>query len=491
MGRIIGRDKEKDELLSALKSPAPEFIALYGRRRVGKTYLVKNTFQDMNGVLFFSMTGTKDGLLSEQLENFTKRVGETFFTGARLEIPSTWKQAFSTLTDYIRVSKQKKIVLFFDEFPWLVTKNSRLLQTLQFYWNEYWGNDPRIKLIICGSSASWILKNVVNNRGGLYNRVTRTMHLEPFTLDQAKKFLAYQKVNLPNKQLIELYMVLGGIPHYLAKVKPGLSLAQIVDTLAFGKNSFLMQEFSNLYATLFDTGDGHIELARIIAQHHYGIGQEELARQAPTISSGGSFVRWLKDLEEAGFIQRFKPYLSSKKGIYFKMIDEYSLFYFTWIEPINSSLLARGMRKGYWEGKIHTPEWNSWTGYAFESACYKHIPQISTALTLSPTAVPYSWRYVPIRKTKDSGAQIDLLFDRQDDAITLCEIKYTDKPFVIDKAYAGALTQRIDIFTTKTKTQKALFFAFVSASGLKKTLYSEAIVNGGVVTADDLCKKVD
>ena len=491
MRRVIGREEEQKELLGAIESNAPEFIALYGRRRVGKTYLVKNTLSERKGILFFLVTGIKDGLLSTQLQNFMTAIGETFFyKGAPLETPENWNKAFSVLNDNIKASPKKKIVLFFDEFPWMATQNSYLLQMLEYYWNHYWSNNPKIKLIICGSSAGWILKNIINNRGGLYNRVTRTIQLEPFSLHQVKKFLAHQKVVLSNKQIIQIYMVLGGIPHYLSKIKPGHTSQQTIEELAFKKNSFLLQEFNNLYATLFSTDTGHIELARIIAQHHYGIGQEELAQKALHISSGGSFVRWLEDLEEAGFIQRFKPFLARKKGIYYKMIDEYSLFYFDWIEPLKETLLGKGMRKGYWETKLHTPAWYSWTGYSFESVCYKHIPQISIALKLSPSAVPYAWRFAPTKSSSENGAQIDLLFDRDDGAITVCEIKYTDQPFAIDKQYAEKLTNKIGVFKAKTKTKKDIFLAFVSASGLKKTMYSEAMVSG-IVDADDLFSKAD
>lgn len=285
-------------------------------------------------------------------------------------------------------------------------------------------------------------------------------------------------------------MVLGGIPHYLSKIKPGLSANQIIEDLAFKKNSFLMQEFKNLYATLFSSNEGHIELARLIAQHRYGIGQEELAHKAAHISSGGSFVRKIEDLEETGFITRFKPFLAQKKGIYLKMVDEYSLFYFDWIEPIKSTLLEMGMRKGYWAGKLLSPAWHSWAGYAFEAVCYKHIPQISMALKLEPTAIPHTWRSVPPKGSNEDGAQIDLLFDRDDAAITLCEIKYTDQAFSIDKQYAEKLIIKIGVFKTKTKTKKDIFLAFVSASGLKKTMYSEAMVSG-IVDADDLFKKTE
>jgi len=358
----------------------------------------------------------------------------------------------------------------------MVSRNSRLLQTLEYYWNHHWSRDPRVKLIICGSSSGWILKNIINNKAGLYNRVTRTIHLEPFNLFQTKKYLAYEKIKLTQAQIVHVYMVLGGIPYYLSRITPGLSATQAIESLAFSKGSFLSQEFKNLYATLFGSAGMHVDLARIIASHRYGIGQEELSRQLDKISSGGRLKDWLNDLEQAGFIIRFKPFQHEKKGIYYKMIDEYSLFYFHWIEPISNSLIDRGMRKGYWENIQSSPAWHSWSGYAFELICYKHIPEISKALNISPNALAYAWRYAPTKNSSESGAQIDLLFDRNDDTITVCEIKYTEKPYSIDKSYAQRLKQKIDVFKQISRTRKNIVLAMIAASGLKNNIYSEELV---------------
>lgn len=490
MGIVVGREEEQKSLEVAYQSEQAEFIALYGRRRVGKTYLIRNHFSSKSEAIFFYATGTKEGTLLEQITNFTEEIGEAFlYKGVQLAIQKNWRSTFKTLTDNIKsTSENKKIVLFFDEFPWMVTRNSRLLQTLEYYWNHHWSRDPRIKLIICGSSAGWIVKKIINNKGGLYNRVTRVIHLEPFDLYKTKKYLTYLKIKLNHKQIAYVYMILGGIPFYLSQLTSGLSAIQLVEKLAFKKESFLLKEFKNLYATLFDTKGGHVELARLIASYRYGIGQEMLAQKAEKVTSGGRIVTWLEDLEQASFIIRFKPFLHSKKGIYYRVIDEYSLFYFDWIEPIKESLLDRGMRKGYWESIQHSAAWLSWAGYAFEALCYKHISQISKALNLSPTAIPYTWRHVPTKGSKEKGAQIDLLFDRQDDSITICEIKFSDQPFVIDKAYAEKLKQKIEVFKKKSQTTKNIYLAMICANGLKKSMYSEELVDA-VVTLEDLFRK--
>lgn len=483
---IIGRIREQKLLEKAYESEQSEFIAVYGRRRVGKTFLIRQYFinKQFNGKkdsIFFYATGTKDGPLQDQISNFTQSIGAAFYSGASLALSSNWRDTLNTLTHAIQnAPANKKIILFFDEFPWLVTHNSSLLQTLEYYWNHHWSQDPRIKLIICGSSAGWILKNIVNNKGGLYNRVTHSLHLQPFNLAETAKYLTHLKIKLNHHQIAHLYMVLGGIPFYLSQIEPGLSAVQNVEKLAFKDNGFLVREFPNLYATLFEEAQSHIEITRLISEHPYGIGQEDITKKLPNLSSGGRIVAWLSDLEQAGFIVRLKPFGNKRKGIYYKLVDEYSLFYFRWIEPIKNSLLERGMRPGYWEQLQNTPSWHSWAGYAFESLCYKHIQQIGQALKLSPTAVPYTWRYMPLKGGSDHGAQIDLLFDRNDNTITVCEIKHTKSPFVIDKQYALQLNQKLKVFQQVTKTKKHLLLSMISCNGLKKTIYSEELVSSSI-----------
>ncbi len=481
MTLIIGRAKEKALLETIYTSPKAEFLAVHGRRRVGKTFLIREFFKKKKNFIFFCATGMKDGLMPEQLANFINAVGDAFlYQGIRLEIPKNWHDAFQAVTNNIQtLPKDKKIVIFFDEFPWMATKNSRLLQTLEYFWNHHWGQDNRIKLIVCGSSSSWILKNIVNNKGGLYNRITRNIHLKPFSLSDTKKLLTHLKVKLKETQIIQLYSVLGGIPFYLSKIDPGLSATQIIETLAFDKGSFLLKEFDNLYATLFGSEGAHIELACAIAQHRHGIGKENLLKQL-NLPSGGTTTTWLEELEQADFIIRFQPYQHQRRGTYYKMIDEYSLFYFQWIEPMKNSLLIRGTRKGYWEKLQASPAWKSWSGYAFELICYKHITQISQALHLNPLAIPYTWRYVPPAHSTEDGAEIDLLFDRDDDAITLCEIKNTLAPFSINKAYAKVLLNKKNIFVKRTRTKKQIFFAMISANGLADNLYADELIDTAI-----------
>lgn len=483
---VVGRQEERCILEKCFQSNSPEFIAIYGRRRVGKTHLVKKFFRKKS-CYFFSVTGIHKGSMKQQLTEFSKEMSNVFFHGARVKGEISWFDAFGLLTQSIQgqVPKNKKVVLFFDEFPWMATPRSKLLQALEYYWNQKWSEDSRIKLIICGSAASWIIKNIINNKGGLHNRLTRTILLEPMNLRDSKSLLQSMGVKLNNQQLAQLYMVTGGVPYYLSQVPVGLSETQIVEKLAFTKNGLFLTEFEKLYSSLFDKAELYIDIVRAIASQRYGIDQKTLFKKIKSVSGGGTISKKLKELEESGFIISFISFQNRKKGIYYKVIDEFTLFYLYWIEPIKLTLSKKGLRKGYWDKTRQTSSWSSWSGYAYEALCYKHLFQISTALELSPTALPSTWRYSPKKGAEDSGAQIDLLFDRDDNAITICEIKFTKTPLVIDKDYAKKIQKKMEVFQKKTKTEKQLFFAIVSANGLKKTMYSEELIDA-VVTLSDL-----
>jgi uncharacterized protein len=488
---IFCRKEEQKILNSFLTSNKAEFLAICGRRRIGKTFLIHEFFQSKKTVIFFNTTGVRGGYLFGQIKHFTKTIGDVFYNGAKLKEEGSWDSVFELLTEAINiVPKNKKVVLFFDEFPWMVTRKSKLLQNLEYYWNQHWSNDKRIKLIICGSSASWIIEKIINNKAGLHNRITRKIFLDPLDLHETKTFLLGQKINLTNLEIMKIYMVTGGVPYYLTHVEKGLSATQIIQQLAFNKKGILIDEFGNLFSSLFNYYEVCIDIIRLIANHRYGIGQKELFAKLEGKFKGKTGITKLKELEQAGFIINFIPFQHKQKGVYYKVIDEYTLFYLRWIEPIQANLIKSSLSHGYWDKQQNTAAWHSWAGLAFEAICYKHIQQIRKSLNLSPTAMPSTWRYIPHKGAAEKGAQIDLLFDRDDNAITICEIKNSVNPFMIDKQYASNLVNKVDIFKKITKTTKQILIAMISASGLKKTIYSEEFVSS-LVRLDDLFKEVD
>lgn len=482
---LIGRREEQQILTRIFNSTSAEFIAVYGRRRVGKTYLIKTFFKQQD-CIFFHITGTREAPMGEQIHDFTREIEAVFFNNEfEMKSPSNWKSTFDLLTKTIlKQNNKRKIVLFFDELPWLASKRSRFIQALDYYWNRYWCDMPKLKLIVCGSAASWMLDHVISHKGGLHNRITGQIQLRPFDLQETKQYLFYKGVRYNDNQVLDIFMIIGGIPYYLNFLKKNLSVAQNVDQMCFQQQGPLVDEFTRLYASLFDSPEAYEELVRSIAAKRRGIKRTELLKNAKFSTEGGRANKRLSALEKSGFIVKFKPYGQVKRGTFYQLIDEYSLFYIHWIEPALSSIRQLDKTKGYWLEKSQSPSWRSWAGYAFESVCYKHLAQIRQALNISATADIGSWQYIPIKKSGEEGAQIDLLFDRNDSVVTVCEMKYTIKPYQFTKEEAHSLNKKTEIFKKRTGITKQIHLVLVTNIPIQPTLYSEEIIAHNVTLHD-------
>jgi len=480
---IVGREKEIKLFERIVASPQAEFVAVYGRRRVGKTYLVQQCLAKKG--TYMECTGIKDGRLHDQLLNFIQSFAAAFYPGLPLQAPKGWREAFELLTNELKKasSTKKKIILFLDELPWLATRKSELLQNLDYFWNTQWSKYPHFKLVVCGSAASWMLAHLINAKGGLYNRITRSLLLEPFNLSETKAFLGRKKIKLTEKQVLDLYMVMGGVPYYLNQLDPTKSIVQNINDLCFKKDGLLYSEFLRLFQSLFETAELNLQIVKEIAKRRYGVAYSELIEKTGK-KAGGRFNERLYELEAAGFIQRFLPYGRKKRDHYYKVIDEYTLFYLKWISEIAD---GKAIPKGadYWTTISKSPAWFSWAGFSFESVCYKHIDKIIHALGLEGVGCLAShWRYQAGLGEKGEGAQIDLLLERDDNAITVCEIKYASQPFIIDKAYAKNLQNKLDIFEKHLKQPRQLFCAMITVAGLKRNVWSEDLIHNVVELKD-------
>ncbi|HSX12490.1 MAG TPA: hypothetical protein VLF61_03280, partial [Rhabdochlamydiaceae bacterium] len=427
--------------------------------------------------IYLEASGAKDKPLKKQLENFMKALSKTFFKDIPLATPASWDMAFEMLTKELeQLPKSKKAIIFLDELPWMSTKRSGLLQSIDYYWNLHWSKLPNLVLIVCGSAASWMLEKLIYAKGGLHKRITRKMLLEPYKLKETEQFLKSRGLQLNQKQILDLYMAIGGIPFYLRGVKKGLSAAQNINALCFEKNGLLFDEFKNLFDSLFEKAEVNLTIVREIVKHGNKISRENLIR-AMGISSGGTLNKRLRELEAAGFIQSYLPFERTARNHFYRVTDEFSLFHLKWIEPYLKSK-AIDHEHGYWQKMVKTPAVSSWAGLAYEAICLKHIAQVRKALGLEKvTCKTGSWQYFPKKGSNEDGVQIDLIFDRQDGAITLCEIKYSEKPFVIDKTYAKKLIQKIDIFESRSKTTKQIMLALITTMGLKSSVWSKEIVH--------------
>lgn len=480
---IIGRDAELEILREIYESTEPQFLAVYGRRRIGKTYLISEFFK--NKGVYFEITGMKEGTRAEQLFQFAYEFSRQFNGGKRISPPENWAQALNLLHEAIeKVEKGRKIILFFDEVPWLASPRSKFLNALEHFWNRYISRNNDVIMIICGSAASWIIRNIINNKGGLHGRVTRKLRLLPFTLLETEKYLRSRHIELDRKQIIDIYMTIGGVPKYLSYIARGKSAAQIINDVCFSLNGGLYNEFDNLYKSLFENYEHHVAIVKALAKAVEGLTKDELLDRVK-LASGGSSSRIIEELVDAGFLI-YVPSFNKKKtrGIY-RLIDEYSLFYLTWIAE-NSKIGLESVDSEFWIKKYGTSKWHAWSGCAFESLCLKHIQKIKKALGISGiSTIESGWRYLPKKAINQQGTQIDLVIDRADKCINLCEMKYSDSEFVIDKSYVEKLQNKKKVFREHTGTTKSLFTTMVTTYGVKKNAYYLSVVDNQL-TMDDL-----
>lgn len=465
---IIGRVEEIKILEQLLKSNQPELVAIYGRRRVGKTYLIRNYYA---GNLKFLCSGESGGSMTAQLANFQQQLNNWFPAKKQHQPPASWQQAFVMLRECLdTLTTDEKKVIFFDELPWLDTHRSGFISAFGYFWNIYLSERPDMLVVICGSAASWMIKKIVSDKGGLHNRITRRIQLLPFTLKETREYLRYKKINFSDYQVVQLYMVMGGIPHYLNAVKRGESLQQAINNCCFVPNGALTDEFQNLYAALFQNYEKHVRVIQALSRKDKGFTRNELLATGKLITGGG-LSAVLDELIASGFVEKIDPYNKKKKESLFRLVDEFSLFYFRFMQR----------RKAYadWLTISKTPQYLSWCGYAFENICFRHIQQIKKALGISGIHTTYSSWYRAGNKNLE-GAQIDLLLDRSDNTVTICEIKFSVGKFVIDKRYSAMLHQKITAFRPSLPSGKGWLLTFITTYGVADNEYKQQFVDSEI-----------
>ena len=457
MNPLIGRKEELKKLKSYLTSRKSEFVAVYGRRRVGKTFLIRKAY---NNRFALQLTGLANVSMKEQLSQFhaalTKHASPLNLQPA---LPTDWFEAFRQLSDYLeKLPSENKKVVFLDELPWLDTRNSKFLSGLEHFWNSWASAREDIVLIVCGSAAAWMLNHLIRNRGGLHNRITDRIKLTPFTLQETEAFLHSKNAIYSRYQTLLLYMAFGGIPFYLDFIKSEKSAMQNINDLCFHTDAPFRLEYDSLYASLFKKHERHVAIIEALATKGKGLTRMEII-QRTKMKDGGGLTRLFKELEESNFIRRYKTFGKKKNEGLYQLVDLYSLFYLRFIKNTDED------DESFWLNSIETPAFFAWAGYAFEMVCLHHVPQIKKALGISGVQTAVSTWQSP-------KAQIDLIIDRKDQVINVCEMKFSLHPFTIDKKYDEILRNKLGHFRQATNTKKALFLTMVTTYGLVKNKYS-------------------
>jgi len=471
-GRIIGRRHEQEILAKCVESDKAEFIAIYGRRRIGKTFLVKQFFCD---TFDFFATGVYQISRSEQLRIWQEQL--TRYSGVKRTKPKDWFEAFDQLREYIESlgCKERKII-FIDELPWFDTPKSGFLRALELFWNGWAAEQRGLKLVVCGSATTWMTNKLLGDKGGLHNRITRPIRLAPFTLKETEEYLQSINVVWERKEVLDTYMILGGTPYYLSLLQPELTLWQNVDKLFFSQDAVLKTEYHFLFNSLFNEAAMYRRIVETLAGKLKGMTRSELIEQIK-ISDSGKLSEALDSLVKCDFLRRYQAFGKKGRDMMYQLSDMYTLFYLRFVKDYH------GMNEHAWS-TMEEGRRNAWSGYAFEQVCILHINQIRTALGISGLANDVcSWNY----RSKEQSAQIDLIIDRGDKAIDLCEMKYSDSRYELKKDYVEWLRERRDLFREVTGTKKSVRLIMIASSGVKQNMYTSSLQ--GKLSLDDLFVK--
>lgn len=476
---IIGRGKEIEELKRRCRSNRPEFIAVYGRRRVGKTFLINETLHDN---IVFRHTGLspydrkRKVTLKDQLQNFYFSLIRHGMEG--IAPPKSWIEAFFLLEQHLeRRDNSSRQVVFIDELPWMDTPRSGFLTALEAFWNGWGCTRHNLCLVVCGSATSWMLDNLINNKGGLYGRLTCEMKLSPFTLLECERFFESRNIKMSRYNTTQAYMILGGIPYYLDCFDPSLSLAQNIDRLFFNPKAKLGDEFERLFHSVFNHADACMNIVKVLGQRHSGFTRAEIAKKTG-LKPNGDFTTLLKALIASDFVKKHVPYGASRREEHYKLSDCFCWFWLHFKERQNIN------ETDFWEHHMKEPSIASWRGIAFEEVCLHHIQQIKAALQIAGVASNESALVVK-GSAKNEGMQLDLLIDRADDVVNVCEMKFNRTALTITKPYADKLVGRIAQLETMSPG-KTFLLTLVSTAPLLHNKHSDVFVSK--ITINELFK---
>ena len=473
---MIGRKREINELNNLYSSNKSELVAIYGRRRIGKTYLVDETFK---GRITFRHAGlspvdeNKKGMLKAQLEHFYYSL---LLQGMKKsKKPESWLEAFYMLEKLLdEMDDGSRQLIFLDELPWMDTPRSGFMTAFEGFWNTWGCHRNNLMVVVCGSANSWILDNLINNHGGLYNRVTYEMKLSPFTLNECEKFYANNNVKLSKYDIAQSYMILGGIPYYMGYFQSGMSLAQNIDNLFFSKQGKLKDEYNRLFASIFSNPEVMKKIVDLLYTRNAGFTRNEIVENVG-INDGGTLSGSLNALIASDFVIKYVPFGKGKKEHY-KLVDPFCMFYLHFVDK------KKKLEDNFWQQNVSSQQIVSWRGYAYENVCFNHVQQIKKALGISGVITTHSaWSK---RSDDMEGTQIDLLISRNDNVVNMCEIKYYGDKFAVSKDYYQVLLHRQDILSRELSSKISIHNTLITTFGLVYNEYSGIFSN--VITLEDL-----
>ncbi len=459
---LIGREEERRTLEEAFGSGRAEFVAVCGRRRVGKTYLVRRALRDR---FAFFHTGISGVGMEGQLKAFAVSLERSF--GRPFDVPKDWFSAFRLLEKSLGRGRGRK-ALFFDEMPWMDTPRSGFLPALEYFWNAWASGRDDIMLVVCGSATSWIVRKLIESRGGFHNRLTHRIWLRPFMLRECSAFARAKGLAYDDRQIADAYMAFGGIPFYWELIRKGESPAQAIDRLCFAEGGELRREFAMLFASLFRRPERHVAIVEALGTRMSGMTREELIK-AVKAEKGGLFSKALADLESCGFLRRYRFPGKKERDAVWQLVDPFTLFHLRFLaDPAKRS-------RGSWLAGAESPARAAWSGLAFEQLCLLHVPQIKAALGISGVSTSVYACRIPPGPDGEPGAQIDLALDRADGIVNLCEMKYARKEFVVTEKYREALIDKVEAWKRAFGWRGAIHVTLVTAAGIRRNAAADVV----------------
>ena len=447
-------------------------MTIYGRRRVGKTFLIREAFDYR---FAFQHAGLSEGGMKGQIFAFVSSLKDAGYEVKKQ--PKNWLEAFEYLKDLIRKSSEKKKIIFIDELSWMDTPKCDLMVALENFWNGFASARKDIVLIVCASATSWMLSKVVHNKGGLYNRLTEQIHLRTFCLGECEEYVKNSGLAFNRNQILQYYMIFGGVPYYWGFLKKGLSLSQNIDRILFEKDAPLRDEFKYLYASVFKKPENYVKIIEALGTKKVGMTREEIINAAK-ISNSGDLTTKLEELESCGFIRKYYAFGMKKKNAIYQLMDCFTLFYFKFLK-------SQPTDEHFWTNQINTPLVNTWMGLAFERVCMEHIEQIKVKLGISGVLTEVnSWYCKADLDNGVFGSQIDMLIVRKDQVINLCEMKYSQSEYTITEKVDRNIRNKISDLITISGTKYAIYPTIITTYGLVENSYSQEVQS--VVTMDDL-----
>lgn len=467
---FICRYPEREALARIAGQETPCILIVYGRRRIGKTELLEQTFRERNIIKFEGKEGQPPEVQKQHVLNELAKLFDDPLL-AKLQLDS-WLDIFELIYRY---TKEGEWTVYFEELQWLADYKDEFVSDLKIAWDNNFRHNPKMLLILCGSSPSFMINQVAHSKA-LYNRSQHEMLLEQFLLPEAAEFLK----NRSRKEVMDAYLTIGGVPLYLEKLNDESSVFLSLCQGSFTKKSFFSEEYQRIFISSMGENLNYQKIIEFLSKRRYATRAEILKHLK--LTSGGNITVLLDDLELCGFIDKYSPYNVREQSLLVRYCihDPYLQFYNKFIRPIKKEILSGKYEKNP-QSAINRETYGKWLGYAFERFCRRYDYAIADILRFS--AVKYrSGSYFSRSSERESpGYQIDLLFDRDDQVITVCEIKYSINK--ISRSVIQDVEQKISLLDNPKK--KSIHRVLITTNDAEDSIEAEGYFDR-IITLDDL-----